>query len=152
MVADIASPRKTSRLPCEKSDEEAMVIIRTLTMFLFLMLGGCATALYPGPWTHVPVTTNPPGATLRIAGYTYTSPALVWVPRGLGDFKLSIYKKGYRPAHVFLRQSPDQLLSLDLAPIAIAADMLTGAAYDVEPEIVDAVLVPEKQYRRETGQ
>ena len=129
-----------------------MSIIRVLTILVLFILSGCASTLYPGPWTHVPVTTNPPGATLRLAGYTYTSPALVWVPRGLGDFKLSIYKEGYRPGHVFLRQSPDQLWALNVPLIGHLTDMQTGAAYDVEPERVDFVLVPNKTYQREIGQ
>ena len=129
-----------------------MFIIRVLTILALFISSGCASALYPGPWTHVPVTTNPPGATLRLAGYTYTSPALVWVPRGLGDFKLSIYKEGYRPGHVFLRQSPDQLWALNVPLVGHITDMQTGAAYDVEPEVVDFVLVPNETYRRETGQ
>lgn len=144
-----------------------MTIIRALAILTIFTFVGCASALYPGPWTHVPVTTNPPGATLRVAGYSYTSPALVWVPRGLGDFKLSIYKKGYRSAHVFLRQSPDKLLANNIGmvgmaaagpialvtfPIFVAGDMLTGAGYDVEPEVVDFVLVPDEIYQRETEQ
>ncbi len=128
-----------------------MPIIRELTILALFILSGCASTLYPGPWTHVPVTTNPSGATLRLAGNTYTSPALVWVPRGLGDFKLSIYKKGYRPAHVFLRQSADRLWALNPTLVGALIDMRTGAAYDVEPEVVDVVLVPLETYQRETG-
>jgi len=128
-----------------------MLIIRVLTLLALFISSGCASTLYPGPWTHVPVTTNPPGATLRLAGNTYTSPALVWVPRGLGDFKLSIYKKGYRPAHVFLRQSADELWGTNLTPAGLLIDMSTRAAYDVEPEVVDVVLVPIETYQQETG-
>ena len=117
-------------------------LILSSCMWILLGSGGCASTLQPGNWVHVPVTTNPPGATLALAGYTYTSPTVIWVPRGLGDFKLSISKEGYEPTHVFLRQSPDQLLwgDLWLGPIGIIADMMTGAAYDVEPEVVDVVL------------
>ncbi|MDA0738349.1 MAG: hypothetical protein O2999_06540 [Nitrospirae bacterium] len=128
-----------------------MPTIRILAIILLCALGGCASTLYPGPWTHVPVTTNPPGATLHLAGYTYMSPALVWVPRKSGDFKLSIYKKGYRPGHVFLRQSPDYLWGLNVTPVGFLADMRTGAAYDVEPETVDFVLIPNETFQQETG-
>ena len=111
-----------------------------------LAFAGCASTLYPGSWTHVPVTTDPPGATLYVAGNTYTSPALVWVPRGAGDFKLTIIKEGYRQGHVFLRQSPDRLLALNVPIVGHVTDLLTGAAYDVEPEVVSFQLIPDEIY------
>ena len=120
-------------------------LVKGVCIVALLGAVGCASTLKPGQWVHVPVTTNPPGATLAVAGFTYTSPAVVWVPRGLGDFKLSIFKEGYKPAHVFLRQSPDRALWGDLGfgPFGFMVDMMTGAAYDVEPEVVDFVLTPE---------
>lgn len=119
---------------------------RVIILVSSIFLASCATSLKPGAWVQVPVTTNPPGAKLYVVGYWYTSPAVVWVPRGMGDFKLTILKRGYYPAHVFLRQSADHLLwgNLWLGPVGIAADMYSGAAYDVEPEIVDVVLTPKE--------
>ena len=43
-------------------------LVLVLVMLGLLFSAGCATMLKPGDWVHVPVTTNPPGATLYIAG------------------------------------------------------------------------------------
>lgn len=112
---------------------------------------GCASTLKPDPWVHVPVTTNPPGADLVIAGHVYQSPAIVWVPRGQGDFKISIYKKGYKPGYVMLRQSPDILWGLNIPILGHLVDMVTGAAYDLEPEVADFTLVPEEPVEPKTS-
>lgn len=116
-------------------------------LFFFFMFfnTGCASSLNSGQWVHVPVTTNPPGAKLFIAGISYESPATVWVPRGQGDYKLTIYKEGYKQGHVFLRQSLDQLFAYNVPIVGHFLDLHTGAAYDVEPEVVDFTLVPEEQ-------
>jgi len=116
-------------------------------LFFFSMLfnTGCASSLNPGQWVHVPVTTNPPGAKLFIAGNVYTSPTTVWVPRGQGDYKLTIYKEGYKPGYMFLRQSLDYLFSYNVPILGHIVDLKTGAAYDLEPEVVDFTLVPEEQ-------
>ena len=100
--------------------------------------------LKPGYYVHVPVTTDPPGATVSVNGYSAISPTTIWVPRGEGDFKLTITKKGYKPAYVFLRQSTDILLGWNIPLVGYYIDMQTGAAYDLEPEQVHYTLVPEE--------
>ena len=116
-------------------------------VFFISMLfnAGCASTLNPGYWEFVPVTTTPPGAKLVIFGAVYTSPATVWVPRGQGDYKLTIEKEGYKPGYVFLRQSLDASFFYNVPIVGHIIDLQTRAAYDLEPEVVDFTLVPEEQ-------
>jgi len=105
-------------------------------------LSGCATIMN-GDLVSVPVTTVPTGATVTINGATYTSPATVTAPRGKGDFNLHIEKEGYRSVDILLTPPKDGWLWGNIVfggIIGLAVDFLSGDAYDLDPEMVEANL------------
>lgn len=105
-------------------------------------LSGCATIMN-GDLVSVPVATTPTGATVQINGATYTTPATVTAPRGKGDFNLHIEKEGYRPVDILLTQSKDGWLWGNIVFggfIGLGVDFISGDAYDLDPELVDATL------------
>lgn len=107
-----------------------------------LLFCGCATIMN-GDMVNVPVYSTPSGATVIVNGATYTSPATIMVPRGKGDFKLHIEKEGYQPIDIMLTQSLDGWLWGNLlfgGIIGIAVDFISGDAYDIAPELVNANL------------
>jgi len=106
---------------------------------------GCATIVNKDI-VSVPVYTDPPGARLVVAGRAYYSPDVVKVPRGQGDFIMTIEKAGYRSERVILRESLDTWLGWNwVFPglLAMIDDLATKRAYDLEPEIVKIPLVKE---------
>ena len=113
-----------------------------LLLILTGMITGCATMMNSDT-VGVPVYTTPPGAILRVAGKTYISPATVKVPRGQGNFVLTIEKDGYDPIEMTLSESADGWLwgnILTGGPIGLGVDLVTRDAYDISPETVDVAL------------
>ena len=118
-----------------------------LLLSLATMTTGCATFVN-SPTVAVPVYTDPPGAKLYVSGGGYyTSPAVVPLRRGQGDFMVRITKKGYEPGNVLLHQSLDAWLwgNLIFGPffglVALGIDVSSGRGNDLEPEIVNYTLV-----------
>jgi len=119
-----------------------MKIIKIVVFVSSVFLSSCATIMN-GDMVNVPVYTTPSGATVIINGATYTSPTTVQVPRGKGDFKLHIEKKGYEPVDILLTQSSDGWLWGNIlfgGLIGLAVDFITGDAYDLDPELISANL------------
>ena len=115
-----------------------------LLLSLATMTTGCATVMNP-PTVAVPVYTDPPGAKLYVSGGGYyTSPAVISLPRGQGDFIVKITKKGYEPGNVLLHQSLDAWLWGNVmlgGLIGLAIDLSSGRGNDLEPETVNYTLV-----------
>jgi len=107
-----------------------------------MLIAGCAS-LANSHLVSVPVYTEPPGAKLIVAGRTYYSPDVVKVPRGHGDFILTIEKNGYRTERVVLQQSLDGFVGYNVLNLGLGLgkDLRSGRAYDLEPEIVRVQLV-----------
>src|SRR5574338_413290 len=108
---------------------------------------GCATIMN-GDMVHVPVTSNPNDAKVFVAGREYRTPTTVDVPRGKGDYKLTVEKAGYKPYYVMLQQSLDAWLwgnAIFGGLIGVGVDFLSGDAHDVEPEAVDCELTKEEK-------
>lgn len=116
---------------------------RGVVLFLALINFGCATTVNKDI-VSVPVYTDPPGARLFVAGRTYYSPDVVKVPRGHGDFILTIEKSGFRAERIILRESLDTWLGWNwgILPFMIN-DLATKRAYDLDPEIVKITLIKE---------
>lgn len=105
-------------------------------------LSGCSTIMN-GDIVEVPVKTTPSGATLELNGKRYTSPAVVLVPRGEGDFNLHIEKKGYQSVDILLRESVDGWFwgnFLFGGVVGFAVDFISGDAFDIKPELIEETL------------
>lgn len=116
--------------------------LNVIAVIGILFIAACATIMN-SDMVSVPVYTTPSGAKLVINGMEYTSPATVQAPRGKGDFKLHVEKKGYKPVDILLRQSLDGWLWGDIilgGLIGLAVDFITGDAYDLDPEVVSCEL------------
>ena len=111
-----------------------------------ILVAGCAS-LANSHLVSVPVYTEPAGAKLIVAGRTYYSPDVVKVPRGHGDFILTIAKKGYRPERILLKESVDGFVGYNVLNLGLGlgTDFRTGGLYDIDPEIVRVQLVRESE-------
>ena len=106
------------------------------------LVSGCATIMN-GDMVKVPVTTTPSGATLVMNGNAYISPATVLVPRGKGDFNLHVEKKYFEPVDILLTESLDGWFWGNFimgGVVGFAVDFITGDAYDIKPELINANL------------
>jgi hypothetical protein len=115
---------------------------RLLTLLTIFLVAGCAT-IANKDIISVPVYTEPPGATLIVAGRTYFSPDVVKVPRGHGDFILTIEKDGFRPERVVFKESIDGFIQYNAlnAGVGFGVDFPTGRAYALTPNLVRVTLV-----------
>ena len=114
------------------------MLCKSLIIFIVVSIGGCATIVNPN-YVQVPVTTEPPGATIKVAGREYTSPASVYCPRGAGDFTMTIAKDGFNPVSIILEESLDGWMWGNLllgGLIGLIVDLISGDGYDLEPETV----------------
>ena len=118
-----------------------------LWLFLIpaLFTTSCATMINSDT-VDVPVTTDPPGALVVVDGRQYVTPTRVTVPRGKGNFNMTITKEGFESVNVMLRQSMDMpvlfnLVFMQAAWMGIIVDLVSGDGYDVSPERVRKRLV-----------
>ena len=100
---------------------------------------GCATIVNKDI-VSVSVYTDPPGAHLFVAGRSYSSPDIIKVPRGQGDFILTIENPGYQVERLILKESMDPWTAWNVPPFIIH-DLATKRAYDLDPELLRLQLV-----------
>jgi len=117
-----------------------------------ILVAGCASLAnsrfgYVSVPVSVPVYTQPPGAKLIVAGRTYYSPDVVKLPRGVGDFIMTVEKTGYRPERILLKRSVDGFVGYNVLNLGLGLiqDFRTGGLYDIDPEIVRVQLVRESE-------
>jgi len=115
---------------------------RIIVLFVLFLVTGCAS-IANKDIVSIPVYTDPPGAKIIVAGRTYYSPDVVKVPRGHGDFILTIEKNGFRPERVLIKESIDGFIRYNALNVGLglAADFPTGRAYALAPDIVRVTLV-----------
>ncbi len=113
-----------------------------MVLAMFALGVGCAS-LANSHIVSIPVFTEPPGAKLIVAGRTYYSPDVVKIPRGAGDYMLTIEKAGYRPERILLKESLDGFAWYNVFNLGmgLADDFRSGGLYDLDPEIVRVTLV-----------
>jgi len=111
-------------------------------LFLSLSLCSCAYVVN-SKLVKIPVVTTPDGATITVNNDTYTSPATILLPRGTGNYKLHIEKQGFKAVDIDLTQSIDIAFAgnaISFGPVGLAVDFITGYAYDLEPDMIEANL------------
>jgi hypothetical protein len=102
---------------------------------------GCAS-LFQGTHQSLPITSDPPGATVSVGGETYVTPADASLARDR-DYQVVANKPGYQQATSSIHSSISGLAFLDLIfIIPWAVDLADGAAYKLEPTSVSMVLQP----------
>ena len=90
-----------------------------------LSLGGCATVLN-GSHQTIHVETDPPGATVTVAGETHTSPVDLVLKRSSKDLVVVIEKEGYVTRKIALERGASKNTWLNF--IGVAAGGAAGAA------------------------
>lgn len=112
--------------------------LTTLTLPAFTFLGGCATIAH-GSHENVSIKSEPSQAAVYVDGKKNgQTPEKVSMSRGK-DHKVRIVKTGYYPFRTEVRKSSSGLTYLDGLP-ALGVDHLTGAAYNLVPNKIDAHL------------
>jgi hypothetical protein len=106
-----------------------------------LLLGGCAS-LINGTHQTVPISTNVPGATVRVNGMDYIAPVDASLQRNQ-NYQIVASKPGYETATREVTSSFSAITFLDTVFwIPWVIDLVDGAAYKLEPESVELQLVP----------
>jgi len=128
---------------------------KNIVYFFMLILTGCAS-LMNGESVIVPIYTTPAGATLKVNGNVYTTPVKVALPRGEGDYTLNIEKEGYQTINVHLSESLDAWLWGNIifgiaGGIGVVIDLISGDAYDLDPERLDLYLQGNFASKRKDG-
>lgn len=108
-----------------------------LAMISLVLLSSCATFMKQDMET-LPINTTPPGATVKIGEHQCHTPCELELPRKQ-KFEVIIQKSGYAPAKTSVSGSSldgwlwGNLVFLVGAPIGIAWDFYSGAAWDLSP-------------------
>lgn len=120
-----------------------MTWFRSMMVLVMFALGSGCASLANSHIVSVPVFTDPPRAKLIVAGRTYYSPDVVKIPRGAGDYILTIEKAGYRPERILLKESLDGFAWYNVFNLGtgLVEDFRSGGAYDLDPEVVRVTLV-----------
>ena len=112
-----------------------------LSLTASLRFSGCAS-LFEGTHQSVPITTDPPRATVSIGGETYVTPADASLARGR-DYQVVANKPGFQQATSSIHSSISGFVFLDLIfIIPWAVDLADGAAYKLNPTSVSMVSQP----------
>lgn len=117
--------------------------------FLAVALTGCATLFGGGSNQTISFQSSPPSANFTVTAssglqmYQGKTPAQVSLPRK-HEYRVEISLEGYRPQTVVLTKALNgwtwvNLLSLSWL-LGFGIDFLTGAAYKLEPALVNVTL------------
>ncbi len=118
--------------------------MRQLPLLLACLLLQACASLIDGPNEDIPVTTNPPGATVTEENTSQITPAKLTLERKR-DYLLTITKEGYKTKtikieHVVNSLEAGNLLGCTLLGTAI--DTATGAAWTLKPDNIYVTLEP----------
>ncbi|MGH7925619.1 MAG: PEGA domain-containing protein [Candidatus Binatus sp.] len=100
----------------------------------------CATLIHGGGTQTISVSTNPPGATVKVGGEQVISPAEVTLDRNK-TVQVVATLPGYQMATTTIHSEFSWVSVLDLIfIIPWVIDLVSGAAYTLSPDTVDLVL------------
>jgi hypothetical protein len=109
-----------------------------------IFMSSCASAL-SGTQKSVRVTSNPPGALVRLDGTTRGITPAVLHPSTRSDHEVTIELAGYKPFEVPLQRRHSAMLFGNIATgifPGMGFDTATGAIYTFRPNPIHAELVP----------
>ncbi len=114
---------------------------RPVALAATLLLGGCSL-LTQGTSQEVTFTSEPPGASLTVAGRTIVTPATVDLPKN--DQSVVFTMAGYRelPVELKLKTCVWFYASLLMGPLSTMTDVVSGAWKEFETDRVHVVLEP----------
>lgn len=116
-----------------------IALLVAITFCSFTGFGGCASIIHGGS-QNVSFDSSPPGATVRLGnGMRFTAPKTVSLPRGK-DQIVTFEKEGYKQEQVTITREfnavPTILGNIFWLVIGVVVDVVTGAAWSLEPENV----------------
>jgi len=115
-------------------------ILAAIVTSLSLTLSGCAT-LFTSDSEVINVTSEPPGARFQYGPYTGTTPASIAVPRRALASYCNFRKEGYEEKTVPVVTGIQGVTWIGvLFPLALIIDFVTGAAYELEPPLIQTTL------------
>ena len=117
-----------------------MVLLRNLLPLLFL--SGCASIVTDMQDIPIHFTTDPPGAIVETNANVYVTPASILLPRGEGNFHLTISKHGYHTEQVLVSETEELWIGLNVLNLCLACpeDLLNGAGYSLTPKEINLSL------------
>jgi PEGA domain len=123
-----------------------MMMSRKITVIIAALALGyssCATLIYgPGPQQTVSISTNPPGATVRVGNQQVVSPAQLSLDRYTG-YEVVATKPGYNTATATIDSAYSWATVVDLIFIAPwLVDMVSNSVYSLSPDNMNLVLEP----------
>jgi hypothetical protein len=117
------------------------------------LLSGCASVV-SGTYKNVRVTSDPPGALVRLDGTTRGVTPTVLHPSPRSDHRVTIELPGYKPFELVLQRRHDAMLVGNVATgvfPGMGLDAATGAIYTLRPNPVHVDLVPLGDASRSSG-
>jgi len=118
-----------------------------IVFVLILSLAGCAS-IVSGQSQFIPITTNPPGATVTIDGRSKVTPATFQLPKSRDAYSVKIEKEGYNTVETDLVRGLSGWLfgNICLGPVGIflgvGIDLASGSAWKYKPMKIDETLSP----------
>jgi hypothetical protein len=107
-----------------------------------LFLSNCATLIHGGGTQTISVSTEPPGATVKVGGQEVIAPAEVTLDRNR-DYQVVATKAGYETGTTNIQSRFSWVTILDLIFILPwVIDLVSGSAYTLTPDTVSVVLAP----------
>lgn len=117
-----------------------------ILLFVCVFFSGCATMLH-GTRQTINVTSNPTGAIVTDGCTLWKTPAKINLKRK-HDYKLSIFKKGYKPQVIQLKRALAGAVVANLvlpgSVFWLGVDVANGAQWRLVPEAVSVKLKPTK--------
>ena len=122
------------------------IMFRAAFLGAFLFVTGCAT-IVNGKYIDIPVETNPGGATVKVDGREYISPAIAKIRRRREGADVSIEKEGYKTEKIHLKSQMSGWVMGNMAIFIVGmafggVDFMTGGAYNYDPDIISLQLTP----------
>jgi hypothetical protein len=106
-------------------------------------LSSCATIIHGGGTQTIPITTSPPGATVKVEDQDLITPTEVTLDRNR-VYQVTASKTGYQTATKTIHYKFSWVTLLDLIFILPwVIDLVSGGAFQLEPDSLNIVLVPE---------
>ena len=120
-----------------------------VALLFTIVQGGCGAILYGGK-QDVTFDSKPPGAAVKLDNdIRFMTPHTVSLPRSQ-NHHATFEKEGYEPLYVIVNHEFQPMTSivgnlLPFFPVGLAIDIVTGAAWRLEPELVRMELIKKKR-------
>lgn len=117
------------------------IIAGSLSVIILITVFSCASIVC-GTKQDIQINSDPTGSQVSIDGVKYTTPVVVKLKRG-SNHSLTFTKEGYKPFTMKIDKEFNSWVLGNLilgGPIGLIIDFVSGAAYKLSPEQVNAKL------------